>query len=235
MKRQKEKARICVSIAKKNTQEVLKAVGKIESSADVIEVRLDCLEKIELSVLTSKIRKPLLFTNRPTWEGGRYSGNEKTRIDPLQTAIWLEYDYVDLELQAPPESLNRLLHAREKSSTQLILSSHDFDKTPSLQQLLDTVNKMVDKGADVGKIVTMARNYHDVLKVLQLQEEALKYDFPLIAFCMGRQGVISRLATLELGGYMTYCSVDENEATAPGQLSLQTLRDIYKLMISNEH
>jgi 3-dehydroquinate dehydratase-1/3-dehydroquinate dehydratase/shikimate dehydrogenase len=87
-----------------------------------------------------------------------------------------------------------------------------------------------DKGAHIAKIVTMAHDFHDVLRVLSLQEEAARMDIPLIAFCMGQPGVISRVATVELGGYMTYCAVSESEATAPGQLSVAVLRQIDGLM-----
>ena len=80
----------------------------------------------------------------------------------------------------------------------------------------------------------MAHDYHDVLRVLNLQEEAARMDIPLIAFCMGRPGVISRVATVELGGYMTYCAAHEDEATAPGQLSVAVLRQIEALMTNGQ-
>ena len=235
MEKRKNKPRVCVSVGRKTIEEVLAVVEQIEPVADVIEVRLDCLERIELSPLTERIGKPLLFTNRPTWEGGNYSGNEQTRVGSLLSAIRLNCGYVDLELRSPEESHKQLLTGRENSSTRIILSWHNFEMTPSRQDLLDTMRAMADRGGDIGKIVTMAHDYHDVLRVLQLQEEAAKIDFPLIAFCMGRAGVISRLATLELGGYMTYCAAHDGEATAPGQLSVDTLLHIYQRMVTNEH
>lgn len=235
MKTDKHTPRVCVSIAAKSTREVLAAVKRIEADADVIEVRLDWLETIELSSLIKTIQKPLLFTNRPSWEGGNYSGDEQARISTLLAAMQLNCKYVDLELRAPVESHKQIMYGKEDSSTRTILSWHNFEMTPSAQELVATMREMADRGGDIGKIVTMAHDYHDVLRVLQLQEEAAKIDFPLIAFCMGRAGVISRLATLELGGYMTYCAADDDEATAPGQLSIHTLRDINRSLFANEH
>ena len=70
----------------------------------------------------------------------------------------------------------------------------------------------------------MAHDYPDVLRVLHLQCQAKALGFPLIAFCMGEQGKLSRIITLLLGGYMTYAAPDEQQATAPGQLSVRRLK-----------
>jgi 3-dehydroquinate dehydratase type I len=96
--------------------------------------------------------------------------------------------------------------------------------TPDSGTLSDILLEQMESGADIGKIVTMAHDHLDVLKVLSLQKEAAKNNFPLIAFCMGEAGRLSRVITLLLGGYMTYAALDEKQATAPGQLSVQDLR-----------
>lgn len=210
---------------------MLDQAEQVAPISDVIEVRLDMLNEISLQPLIETIQAELLFTNRPTWEGGLYSGDEEERIGSLEEAIRLGCSYVDIELQAPEKSRDRLLRAKENTKARLLFSWHNFETTPSADQLSQTLKQMADGGADIGKIITTAHDYHDVLRVLNLQEEAADIDFPLIAFCMGRAGIISRVATLELGGYMTYCAAEEGEATAPGQLSVLALRQIYKRMI----
>jgi 3-dehydroquinate dehydratase-1/3-dehydroquinate dehydratase/shikimate dehydrogenase len=85
---------------------------------------------------------------------------------------------------------------------------------------------MAERGADIAKIITTAHDWLDVLRVLGLQEDAARLGLPLIAFCMGRAGVISRLATIELGGFMSYCTVNEQEATAPGQIPVRVMREM---------
>jgi 3-dehydroquinate dehydratase I len=222
--------RVCVAVARETVDEALVVAGRVASQADVIEIRLDFLTQIRVSPFLAAIRKPLLFTNRPVWEGGRFSGDEDTRLAPLLEAINQNAAYVDLELRAPEASLERLRAGVKQSTTRLILSWHDFEQTPERQELVAVLNTMQDKGAHIGKIVTMAHDFRHVLSVLLLQEEAARMHFPLISFCMGRPGVISRLATLELGGYMTYCSANDGEATAPGQLSIEALRQIYDRM-----
>ena len=218
--------RICVAVAREMIDEALKVADQAASQADVIEIRLDYLREIQVTPFLAAIKKPLLFTNRPTWEGGRFAGEEDARLAPLLEAVAQEAAYVDLELTSPAKSLKRLQAEIEQASTRLILSWHNFQQTPERPELVAKLTAMQENGAHIGKIVTMALTFRDVLRVLQLQEDAARMHFPLIAFCMGRPGVISRLATLELGGYMTYCSAGEGEATASGQLSVAALREM---------
>ncbi len=218
--------RICVAVARDMVDEAVMVAGQAASQADVIEIRLDYLREIQVTPFCAAIKKPLLFTNRPTWEGGQFAGEEAARLAPLLEAVAQEAAYVDLELTSPATSLHRLRAEIEQASTRLILSWHNFQRTPERPELVAKLQAMQENGAHIGKIVTMAFTFRDVLRVLQLQEDAVRMHFPLIAFCMGRPGVISRLATLELGGYMTYCSAGEGEATAPGQLSAAALREM---------
>jgi 3-dehydroquinate dehydratase I len=204
--------------------------GLAASQADVIEIRLDYLREMHIAPFLAAIKTPLLFTNRPDWEGGRFTGDEDARLAPLLEAVEQEAAYVDLELMAPAQSLKRLQTGIEHASTRLILSWHNFKQTPERPELVAKLQAMQENGAHIGKIVTMASDFRDVLRVLQLQEDAVRMHFPLIAFCMGPPGVISRLATLELGGFMTYCSADDGQATAPGQLSVAALREIVERM-----
>jgi 3-dehydroquinate dehydratase-1/3-dehydroquinate dehydratase/shikimate dehydrogenase len=83
----------------------------------------------------------------------------------------------------------------------------------------------------VGKIVTMAKTSADVLRVLSLLLLAAEKGFPLIAFCMGKVGMISRLATVQLGGYMTYAAPDSGQVTASGQLKVSALRSMLKTLV----
>ncbi len=222
--------RICVSIGRENVNDAISVAQSVTAQADVIEIRLDCLSAPAVLPFMESVDTPLLFTNRPQWEGGQFTGVEEERLAPLFEAVAGSVAYVDLELLAPAESQQRMRSALQDSSTQLILSWHNFTDTPSREELVGRMAMMQDNGADIGKIITTAHDHDDVLRVLQLQEVAKKLDFPLIAFCMGGPGVISRVATCELGGYMTYCAVNETEATAPGQLAVESLRKIYGLM-----
>lgn len=223
-------SRICVSIGRENIDDAVAVAESVASLADVLEIRLDCLRNPDIRPFIGKIKQPLLFTNRPQWEGGAFAGEEEQRLALLLQAVSEEVAYVDLELLAPADSQQNMRSALQDSNTQLILSWHNFTDTPSREELVGRMAMMQDNGADIGKIITTAHDHEDVLRVLQLQEVAAKLDFPLVTFCMGKPGVVSRVATCGLGGYMTYCAVNEQEATAPGQLSVTAMREIYALM-----
>ncbi len=226
----KSSNRICVSIGHETIDDVLALADSVVSLADVLEIRLDYLGLPAVSPFLNTLQIPLLFTNRPDWEGGAFSGDEEQRLGVLLEAVAENSTYVDLELLAPEESHQRMRIALRESKTKLIVSWHNFKNTPSREELVGRMTLMQELGADIGKIITTANTYQDVLRVMQLQEVAEQLNFPLIAFCMGRAGVVSRVSTCGLGGYMTYCAVSDAEATAPGQLSVAALREIYSLM-----
>ncbi len=219
--------KICVSIGKASPDLALAQVDGIAAKVDVIEIRLDCLDNPAVTPFLSRVDPALLFTCRAKWEGGAYAGEEAARIALLVEAVTAGCAYVDLELRSPAQSWRQLRRSARDSATRLICSWHDFTMTPSREDLLRIVTEMRRSGADIGKIVTMALSGSDALRVLALQERAAEMDFPLIAFCMGEAGVISRVATLPLGGYMTYCAPEKGDVTAPGQICIDDLQAIY--------
>ena len=218
-----ERGKICVALTGRNAAEISAMAQPVLSDVDVIEIRLDGMAEPDVAKCCSLLRKPLIFTNRPAWEGGAFSGSEDERIRPLLTAVELNAAYIDFELRAAEELRIDLLKAMQSSTCRMILSCHYFESTPSATELAEILNQMMDSGAHIGKIVTTAHTPDDVLRVLQLQEKARAAGFTLSCFCMGESGRISRLATLYLGGYMTYACLTDEQATASGQLSVHQL------------
>ena len=220
---------ICVAIARPDTCAAIQAAHQARPLADVIEIRLDSLAEPAIAPFIQAIAPPLLFTNRPRWEGGQCGEPEEKRLDLLRQAVQEGAAYVDIELNSGQGAVQDLCEAaRQKGGTEVIISWHNFSETPGAAALNDIFSRQHNSGAHIGKIVTMAHDFTDVLRVLQLQEQAHSQGFPLIAFCMGRAGMISRLATLELGGFMTYAALNADEATAPGQLAALELINCLK-------
>lgn len=222
-------ALVCVAIAAGATAtdpqaEMLVAARQVEAAADVIEIRLDSIPQPEVRLFMRELSPPLLFTNRPEWEGGSYAGDETARTGLLLEAIAAGAAFVDIEMKTASELRRQVISRAREQRTRVIVSWHNFEHTPPAADLEEIFNEQHASGAHIGKIVTMAHNSSDVLRVLSLQLLAAEKDFPLIAFCMGRGGMISRLATVELGGYMTYAAPDSGRATAPGQLKVSALR-----------
>lgn len=219
--------RLCVSVAAADQAEALTMAKNSEAVADVIEIRLDGMADPDIPLFLKELNKPLLFTNRPTWEGGNCADAEPERIALLTKAAKANAAYVDIELNADPTLATELIAAARANNCKTIVSWHDFKCTASSQALTEIFQRQCRSGADIGKIVTTARCFQDVFRVLALQEQAAELGFPLIAFCMGPLGMISRVASTDLGGYMTYAAPDNGPTTAPGQLPASALRRIF--------
>src|SRR5262245_11941457 len=81
-------ARICVPICQPDLTAMEIAARAAESSADLIELRLDCLEpgdaeefSITLNQLVRDLSLPVIITLRSTEEGGYRELTDATRID----------------------------------------------------------------------------------------------------------------------------------------------------------
>jgi len=219
--------KICVSIAERDPRRALELALASVPVADVLEIRLDVLERPDFAQFLAGVSDvPLLFTCRPDWEGGAFSGSEEERLQILAEAALAGGAYIDVELRSPEPLRSALIRQAQAVGAKVIVSWHDFKTTASAQALQSIVQDEYRSGADLGKIVTLARDFADVLRVLGLQELAAEVGFPLCAFCMGEVGKISRVATLELGGAMTYAAPDQGAPAAPGQLPVSALRRI---------
>lgn len=218
---------ICVAVGAPTPADLPRLIAPVRAMVDVVEVRLDLMEQPDVSAcLLSLPDMPLLFTNRPQWEGGRFQGSEAQRISLLTQAVEGGADYLDVELATAPGVLVPLLEAAAAARAMAIVSSHNFQDTPPSGSLRLTVDRMIASGAAAGKIVTTAHHSDDVLRVLALLAYAGECNFPLSAFCMGEAGRISRFATLYLGGFMSYVALDRLQATAPGQLSAHQVHSL---------
>jgi 3-dehydroquinate dehydratase-1/3-dehydroquinate dehydratase/shikimate dehydrogenase len=218
-----ERGQICVSISAPDARAAARIVDPLASLVDVVEIRLDAMRTPDVEACMEMISLPVLFTNRPVWEGGAFAGSEEERIEILAAAARQVAAYVDLELRADSSSRDQLHKHCKAAGCGLILSWHDFSGTPSTARLNSLVREMEAADADIGKVVTTARNADDVIRVLSLLSSADRKRMRLSAFCMGEAGRISRFATLYLGGAMTYVAPDGKSATAPGQFSARQL------------
>jgi len=204
------------------------AIKQANRLADLIELRVDYLRNAELGLLFQNRKKPFIVTHRRKEEGGRYRGDERKRLGVLQEAIDLRADYIDVELATERSLLQGLIS--NKRSTRIILSSHDFRKTPPQKELQKLLDQMVGLEADVVKIVSFARSWEDNLNILSLLPFAKERKQKIVAFCMGEKGKISRIFSPFLGAAWTYASLNQSKTSAPGQLTAQALKDIWKKM-----
>jgi len=214
------KPRICAVIVNNN----LEAVKEVEPLVDLFEVRIDLIGD-GWQELVKQLKKPWIATNRTVDEGGNWRGNEARRIEELLQAIELGADMVDVEFRT--KNLKNIVPL-VKRRVKCILSFHDLEKTPPLEEMTEIVNRQLKAGADICKVVTTAKEFEDNLAVLQLISEFPKNR--MVGFAMGQIGQISRILSPLVGGDFTYASIEIGKESAPGQITVKELRQIYKMV-----
>ncbi|MHB9097021.1 MAG: type I 3-dehydroquinate dehydratase [Syntrophales bacterium] len=221
---------ICIPIAAAQTAEAIEKMERAAPLADLVELRIDRMPDADLRRILAARRTPVIVTNRSPQEGGGFAGTEAERVALLTEAVRLGADYVDIEAATDPALKATLIAALAGGATRLIVSWHDFSGTPSAEFLAAKLAAcMADKPAIV-KIVTHAGTAADCLRLLELIPEALRQGQPIAAFCMGKRGKISRIMAPLLGSVISYASLDPEEASAPGQLTIQEMQTINRIM-----
>ena len=220
--------KICVVITAGNMAEALERLTEVESqSPDLIEVRLDYMESPgDPGIIRDSTELPLIATNRRRDQGGHSRMEEPDRVAVILDAVEAGFDYADLELNTP--DLDDLGARLKSLGGSLVISHHDFEGTPSAEELRGTMSRMVERGADVCKIIGTAQRPRDNLTYLGLFGSLREGG--LVCFGMGRDGILSRVISPLVGGEFTYASSHAGGESAPGQLTLAEMREIYALM-----
>ena len=217
------KYRTCVSIGEKNPKKVKSVLKKALSKSDYAEIRFDFLRKSDIPIVLEDVKKSLsrcVCTLRPKSEGGLFVGKEDERKSILRLIAEYNPYLLDVEFNTIQKD-KKLATYLKKSKSKLLISWHDFKKTPNESQLRAKFNKM-KKFSDVVKIVTVAKSVSDASRLLSLY--SVKSKSKTIAFCMGEQGKFSRILCLHLGSPFTYVSL--GKAIAPGQFSVDEIKSL---------
>jgi 3-dehydroquinate dehydratase/shikimate dehydrogenase len=83
--------------------------------------------------------------------------------------------------------------------------------------------------ARILKLAVNAKYITDCIPVFHLLERARLQGRELIAIAMGPYGITTRILGPSRGSYLTYATLDDAQATAPGQLSVRDLRELYRI------
>jgi 3-dehydroquinate dehydratase type I len=192
------------------------------------EIRLDYLEQPDLQRLFRTRPGQVIATNRLESEGGKWRGSEADRRLLLEEALGHGVDFLDVELAADAAWRRDLWNRR--GSTRIILSWHDFSGTPDSSRLEEVLKEMLAAEGDILKIVTQARDPADNLRVLSLIPRARAAGREIIAFCMGPFGKWSRVVAPYLGSFLTFAPFSKKGASAPGQLTVNEMQRLWKLL-----
>lgn len=234
--------KVIVPIMGKTLEELLLEIKTIKQiNLDIVEWRADLLGDIEdltkvkqtLSIIREELYPiPLLFTFRTHREGGNKiiedSYYETLLVEMMKTK---EIDLIDVELFSP--NVTEIMESAKENDVKIIMSNHDFEKTPEKEEIVWRLREMQELGAHIVKIAVMPSNPSDVLTLLDATHtmHSLFADRPIITMSMASTGVISRLAGEVFGSAATFGA--GVASSAPGQIPASNLKHILELLHTN--
>ncbi|MBO0454533.1 type I 3-dehydroquinate dehydratase [Candidatus Enterococcus murrayae] len=232
--------KIIVPLVGKTRADVLQeAEIAVQSNCDIVEWRIDHFEEIldfnktaEFSKeVKAAVGRPLLMTFRTAKEGGVCPLEDQKYFEMYHTLLENGApDLLDVELFMPESEVSELVAKAHEAGKKIIMCNHDFDKTPSKEEIIRRLQLMQEKGADICKIAVMPQNAHDVIVLLDATQEMYHQhaDRPLITMSMGELGVVSRVSGKTFGSAATFGAA--KKASAPGQVSVAELRTVLETL-----
>jgi len=214
---------ICVVIKGPTFEEARLQISKAVAYADLVELRLDCFKSLDLAalkILRSHFSVPMIFTLRSQIQGGSYTQSEENRLANIRRLAELKPEYLDLENHVSACLIAEI--SSQCPEIKLISSYHNFTETP--EDLERIYQEMQKTPAFLYKMAVTAKNCLDALRLVCW---AKKSDDKLIAISMGSYGQVSRILGPMMGCPITYAALEEDQKSAPGQLSAKTLIERY--------
>jgi 3-dehydroquinate dehydratase/shikimate dehydrogenase len=229
--------KLAVPIAARNIDQ---AGTQIESAraagADIIELRTDYLENLNVDLVKQLIAEvkssgdkklSVIATCRDKQQGGAIDYPQKLRVDILAAALkagaeFIDYEYENFRSIDGQEKIRLALS--QSSRGRLILSAHNFEtKFNNIGKLYRNILNVCPVA--IPKLVYVANHINDCFEAFDLLHQT---SAERIIFCMGPGGLISRILAKKLGCFLTFASIDELNATAPGQLTIEDLKQLYR-------
>jgi 3-dehydroquinate dehydratase / shikimate dehydrogenase len=217
--------RLCAVVATPSAREAIRQLRFAGRYTSTVELRLDWLrsdrERTSFLKALRRIKKKgltLVATCRRILGGGKLAGGAQAELYWLSQAREAGCQWCDLEI----ETLRELPGQTARSlpvSPKILLSFHDFERTPALPKNLVHARR---GEADAVKIAARARSLRDSVKLLRMAHDSKD----LVAVPMGEIGLPARLLALGRGSALAYAPVAA--ATAPGQVSLHDFKRLYR-------
>jgi len=233
--------KICVPIVGTTVDEIINEAHQLKDiPKDLVEWRADWFDDIfdfeKVKTVLLQLRKeldetPILFTFRTAKEGGEKAIDDMTYIALNKlVAESGEVDLLDVELFFRECVVEEILHIAHQNHVKVIASNHDFEKTPSKEEIISRLQKMQEMGADILKIAVMPKSSKDVITLLSATEEmnANYAKRPLVTMAMSKKGLISRIAGEAFGSAITFGAA--KKASAPGQIQAEELRKVLEIL-----
>jgi 3-dehydroquinate dehydratase/shikimate dehydrogenase len=207
--------RLCVTVMAP-TMEALRTRRDALSTAGLVELRLDTVDRPDVAGALRGRTGPVLVTCRAAWEGGAFRGAEEDRLRLLEEALDAGADYVDVEWRALTPAF-----AGGRHRDRLVVSMHDFSGVPA--DLKACVAAMRHTGAGVVKVAVMAHRLTDCLTL----RECTRGPGSTVALAMGEAGLATRVLAARFDSPWTYAG--DTTLAAPGQVSAARMRDEFRV------
>ncbi len=229
--------RLTVPISAKSPDQAQQQIEAAKTAgAEMLELRTDYIENLSVALIknlvgdlqNSKGKKlPVIVTCRDKKQGGVIDYPNRLRVDVLVAALKAGADFIDFEYDnfLSTENQERIRLALSRNSkARLILSAHNFEtKFADINKLFRSIS-MICPGT-IPKLVYTANHINDCFEAFDLLHRT---SGERIIFCMGETGLISRILAKKLGSFVTFASIDQESATAPGQLNVGEFKKLYR-------
>lgn len=224
--------------AKTREQAIAQAkVIAANADADLAEFRIDLLnfasDRKQVIALGHELKqilgtKPLIATIRTHNEGGQLTISDADYGKTYQAYLQQPFmDMLDVEMFRDHQIVKNTVKLAHAKKVLIVMSNHDFQKTPPESEIIKRLLKQDELGADILKIAVMPQNKQDVFTLmnatLKVSQQSKK---PLLTMSMGKLGTISRIATANMGGSFSFGMI--GEASAPGQIDVIQLKQFLK-------
>jgi 3-dehydroquinate dehydratase/shikimate dehydrogenase len=227
---------LAVPIAAKNLDQAKQQIKTAKAAGDeILELRTDYLENLSLDLVKNLIAAaktaspltPIIVTCRDKQQGGAIDYPARLRVDILVEALKAGVEFIDFEYEnfLSAENQEKIRRALSQASKgRLLLSAHNFEtKFPDITKLHHHIQTLYP--AAIPKLVYTANHINDCFEAFDLLRRT---SGSAIVFCMGAAGLITRIIAKKLNSFVTFASIDEKNETAPGQMTIEQFKTIYR-------
>ncbi len=216
--------RVCCTVTGENLEEFLKNLEETQTICQFVELRVDYIKNLKLNdldIIKKNTTVKNIFTCRSVEEGGKFEGTTDELLNIINKANDLKFDHIDIEI-------SKLEYIKfKKKNSKIIGSYHNFKETPDFEELSEICENILSyKIVDIPKIATYANCNEDMLTLIKLIL-LFREKTEIIIIGMGEKGSGTRIIGPMLGTYLTFAYIGDNK-TAPGQVSLDEIKEFYK-------
>lgn len=235
-----DRPKIIIPLAEDNAVDIINCANFYRRQpGDMVEWRIDYFDDFdeleELAELSKRVKtsiqKPLLATFRTLSEGGESAIGKSQYVEMYRYLIQAKaVDAIDIEFERGQDILDNLIPFAHKHQVKVIVSYHDFVKTPLENDMVKRLQKMGQSEADIVKMAVMPHDEADVLALMNATHQASTLiDQPLITMSMGRLGKITRIAGEIFKSAASFATV-EGMSSAPGQMDVEDVEECMNLL-----